>query len=256
MAERLPLSLVVIARDAADQIVACLDSASFVAEALVVDSGSRDDTVEIAKSRGARVLHREFDGFGPQKRYAVAQAAHDWVLCMDADERVSPQLAASIAEQFRAGTPPALAYALARRNRFLGRWLSHGEGYPDWNVRLFDRRRARWTDDAVHEHVVADGPVERLVGDLMHASAESIDAYIAKQNRYTTLQAQAMHARGERAGSLRIALSPIARFVRFYVLRGGFLDGVAGFAHVAIGAFASFLKYVKLRALDRAQRDR
>ena len=175
---------------------------------------------------------------------------------MDADERVSPQLAASIAEQFRAGTPPAPAYALARRNRFLGRWLSHGEGYPDWNVRLFDRRRARWTDDAVHEHVVADGPVERLVGDLMHASAESIDAYIAKQNRYTTLQAQAMHARGERAGSLRIALSPIARFVRFYVIRGGFLDGVAGFAHVAIGAFASFLKYVKLRALDRAQRDR
>ena len=256
MAERLPLSLVVIARDAADAIAACLESADFVAEAIVVDSGSRDHTVEIAKSRGARVLHREFDGFGPQKRYAVGQAAHDWVLCLDADERVSPQLAASIAGQFRAGPPPAPAYALARRNRFLGRWLAHGEGYPDWNVRLFDRRRARWTDDVVHEHVVADGPVERLDGDLMHASAESIDAYIAKQNRYTTLQAQAMHARGERAGSLRIALSPIARFVRFYVLRGGFLDGVAGFAHVAIGAFASFLKYVKLRALERAGHDR
>ncbi len=253
MTERLPLSLVVITRDAADAIAACLESANFAAQALVVDSGSRDDTVEIAKSRGAGVLHRAWDGFGPQKRFAVAQAAHDWVLCLDADERVSPQLAASIAALFDHGAPSAPAYALARRNRFLGRWLAHGEGYPDWNVRLFDRRRARWTDDPVHEHVVADGPVVRLAGDLLHASAESIDDYIAKQNRYTTLQAQAMHARGERAGVARIALSPIARFLRFYILKGGFLDGAAGFAHVAIGAFASFLKYVKLRALQREQ---
>ena len=252
MAERLPLSLVVITRDAADAIAACLASADFAAEALVVDSGSRDDTVEIAQARGARVLHREWQGFGPQKRYAVAQACHDWVLCLDADERVSPQLAASIAALFAAGTPAPPAYALARRNRFLGRWLAHGEGYPDWNVRLFDRRRARWTDDPVHEHVVADGPVGHLAGDLLHASAESIDDYIAKQNRYTTLQAQAMHARGERAGAARIALSPLARFLRFYVLKRGFLDGAPGFAHVAIGAFASFLKYVKLLALQRA----
>ena len=251
MAERLPLSLVVVTRDAADAIAACLESANFAADALVVDSGSRDDTVEIAKSRGASVLHRAWDGFGPQKRFAVAQATHDWVLCLDADERVSPQLAVSIAAIFTQGPPSAAAYALARRNRFLGRWLAHGEGYPDWNVRLFDRRRARWTDDPVHEHVVADGPVVRLPGDLLHASAESIDDYIAKQNRYTTLQAQAMHARGERAGLARIALSPLARFLRFYVVKGGFLDGAAGFAHVTIGAFASFLKYVKLRALQR-----
>ena len=253
MAERLPLSLVVITRDAADAIAACLASAQFAAEALVLDSGSRDDTVEIAKSRGARVVHRAWEGFGPQKRYAVAQATHDWVLCLDADEQVSPQLAASIAALFDHGAPSAPAYALARRNRFLGRWLAHGEGYPDWNVRLFDRRRARWTDDPVHEHVLADGPVARLAGDLLHASAESIEDYIAKQNRYTTLQAQAMHARGERASAARMALSPLARFVRFYVLKGGFLDGAAGFAHVAIGAFASFLKYVKLRALQRAK---
>jgi glycosyltransferase involved in cell wall biosynthesis len=253
MAERLPLSLVVITRDAADAIAACLDSVNFAAQVLVVDSGSRDDTVEIAKSRGAGVVQRAWEGFGAQKRFAVAQAAHDWVLCLDADERVSPQLAASIVALFAQGAPAAPAYALARRNRFLGRWLAHGEGYPDWNVRLFDRRRARWTDDPVHEHVVADGPVVRLAGDLLHASAESIDDYIAKQNRYTTLQAQAMHARGERAGLARIALSPLVRFLRFYVLKGGFLDGAAGFAHVSIGAFASFLKYVKLRALQRAQ---
>jgi hypothetical protein len=139
---------------------------------------------------------------------------------------------------------------MARRNRFLGRWLSHGEGYPDRIVRLFDRRRARWTDDPVHENVTADGPVARLDGDLLHASAESLDAYIAKQNRYTTLQAEAMHDRGERASALRLCLSPLARFLRFYVVRLGFLDGVAGFAHVAIGCYASLIKYVKLRALS------
>ena len=251
MADKLPLSLVVITRDAAPGIAACLASFPLAHEALVVDSGSCDDTVEIARSCGARVVEHAWLGFGAQKRFAVASATHDWVLCIDADERVSPALAAAIAALFARGAPPAAAYALARRNRFLGRWLAHGEGYPDWNVRLFDRRRARWTDDPVHEHVVADGPVVRLAGDLMHASAESIEDYVAKQNRYTSLQAEAMHARGERASLARIALSPLARFLRFYVLKRGALDGAAGFAHIVIGAFASFLKYVKLRALQQ-----
>jgi glycosyltransferase involved in cell wall biosynthesis len=255
MAEPRPRSLVVITRDAADDIAACLASAAFAAEAIVVDSGSRDDTVERARASGARVFEHAWTGFGPQKRFAVAQATHDWVLCLDADERVSPELAASIASLFGDRTPAAPAYAMARRNRFLGRWLAHGEGYPDWNVRLFDRRRARWTDDPVHEHVVADGAVGRVSGDLMHASAESIDAYVAKQNRYTTLQAEAMHARGERSGFAKLALSPLARFLRFYVLRAGFLDGAAGFAHVSIGAFASFLKHAKLRAMREPPRD-
>ena len=252
MAQTLPLSLVVIVRDAADAIAACLASASFAAETVVVDSGSRDDTVEIARASGARVLHRDWQGFGPQKRYAVAQAQHDWVLCLDADERVSPELATSIMALFREGGPTGAAYALARRNRFLGRWLAHGEGYPDWNVRLFDRRRAQWTADAVHEHVVSSAPVVRLHGDLLHASAESIEDYVARQNLYTTLQANAMHARGERASAARVTLSPLVRFLRFYVFKAGFLDGAPGFAHITIGAFASFLKYVKLRALDRA----
>lgn len=253
MADKLPLTLVVITRDAATQIAACLASLPQAGEALVVDSGSRDDTVEIARAGGARVLAHAWEGFGRQKQFAVAAAVHDWVLCLDADERVTPALAAAIDALFANGAPPAPAYAVARRNRFLGRWLAHGEGYPDWNVRLFDRRRARWTDDPVHEHVLAEGRIERLAGDLLHASAESIDAYVAKQNRYTTLQAEAMHARGERASIARIALSPLARFLRFYVVKGGALDGVAGFAHIAIGAFASFLKYVKLRSLQQGK---
>ncbi|MEO8753851.1 MAG: glycosyltransferase family 2 protein [Casimicrobiaceae bacterium] len=250
MSEPLSLSLIVITRDAAHELADCLASAPFAAEAVVVDSGSRDDTVALAQRLGARVVEHGWAGFGPQKNFAVRQARHDWVLCVDADERVSPELAAAIGALFGHGTPPAAAYTMARRNRFLGRWLAHGEGYPDWNTRLFDRRRARWSDDPVHEHVLAEGPVGRLKGDLLHLSAESIESYVAKQNRYTTLQAEAMHARGEHASGLRIAFSPFARFVRFYVLKLGFLDGAAGFAHIAIGAFASFLKYVKLRALE------
>jgi len=256
MSAKFPLSLVVITRDAASDIADCLASVPFAMEALIVDSGSRDDTVEIARLRGARVVVREWIGFGPQKQFATREAAHDWVLCIDADERVSAELAGSIATLFERGMPSACAYAFARRNRFLGRWLAHGEGYPDWTVRLFDRRRARWSDDAVHERVIADGPVARLSGDLLHASAESIDAYIAKQNRYTSLQAAALHAHGRTAGALQLALSPLARFVRFYVLKLGFLDGAAGFAHIAIGAFASFLKYAKLRALEAEARSR
>jgi glycosyltransferase involved in cell wall biosynthesis len=246
----LPVSLCVITRDAAAQLADCLASASFAGEIVVVDSGSRDDTVEIARRSGARVLERAWEGFGAQKNFAVANAAHDWVLCLDADERVTPELRASIERVL--GLPAErrpTACAMARCNRFLGVWLRHGEGYPDWNTRLFDRRRARWTDDPVHEHVVADGHVVRLAGDLLHESAESLDAYLAKQNRYTSLQAEAMHARGERAGVGRLVFSPLVRFVRFYVVRLGFLDGVAGFAHIAIGCFNSFVKYAKLRAL-------
>jgi glycosyltransferase involved in cell wall biosynthesis len=243
------LSLVVITRDAGTQLAACLDSVRFAAETLVVDSGSQDDTVEIARARGARVIEQPWLGFGPQRRHAVAQAAHDWVLCLDADERLSPELAIAIGGALR--EPGHAAFEMARRNRFFGRWLRHGEGYPDWTIRLFDRRHAHWTDDVVHEHVVADGPVGRLDGDLLHASAESLDAYLAKQNRYSTLQAEAMHARGEHFSWVRLISSPLVRFVRFYLLRAGFLDGSAGLVHIAIGCFTSFCKYAKLRGLER-----
>jgi glycosyltransferase involved in cell wall biosynthesis len=254
MSGPLPLSLCVITRDAAHQIAGCLASVPFAGEILIVDSGSSDDTVEIARGCGARVVAQPWLGFGAQKNFAVAQARNDWVLCLDADERLTPELGAAIraALAASAATSGPAAYAMARRNRFLGRWLAHGEGYPDWNVRLFDRRRARWTDDPVHEHVVADARVERLAGDLLHASAESLDTYMAKQNRYTTLQAEALHARGARAGAAQLVLSPLVRFARFYVLKLGFLDGVAGFVHIAIGCFNSFMKYAKLRALAQA----
>ena len=237
------LSAVIIARDAATQIEPCLASVAFADEIVVVDSGSRDATRTIAAARGARVVEQCWLGFGPQKQFAVSQARHDWVLCIDTDERVSEPLRASISTELAA--PRAHVYAVARCNRFMGRWLRHGEGYPDWNTRLFHRDHARWSDDLVHEHVVATGPVLRLSGDLLHDSAETLERYLEKQNRYTTLQADNVVATGMHVSAVTMLLSPLVRFLKFYLFRLGFLDGVPGLVHIAIGCWNSFVKYAK-----------
>lgn len=246
-ASPLPLSAVLITKDAASQIGASLDSLAFCAEIVVVDSGSGDGTAALAQQRGARVIEGDWRGFGPQKRFAVDQASHDWVLCIDADERVSAELRASIEAALAA--PAFKAYRFARRNRFLGRYLRHGEGYPDWSLRLFDRRHARWSDDMVHEKVLTDTAVGTLAGDLLHDSAETLERYLAKQERYTTLAAQEALAAGKRAGVARLLLSPLVRFVKFYLLRLGFLDGWPGLVHILIGCRNSYRKYAKMRRL-------
>jgi len=247
-----PLSVVVIAQEAAAQLTDCLASVAFADEIVLVDSGSRDATRDIAQRLGARVIEKEWLGFGPQKQFAVDQARHDWVLCLDADERVSPELAASLRRALEA--PVAPVYRMARRNRFLGRWLRHGEGYPDWCTRLFDRRQARWSDAAVHEKVLFAVTPGTLEGDLLHESAEDLGRYFEKQNRYSALAARQLFEHGRTAGPAELLLSPLVRFAKFYLLRLGFLDGVPGLVHIAIGCAASFMKYAKLIELQRAGR--
>jgi glycosyltransferase involved in cell wall biosynthesis len=248
-ADKLPLTVAIIALDAATQIEPLLASVAFADEVVVVDSGSRDDTCAIAARHGARVETREWLGFGRQKQHAVAIARHDWVLCLDVDERVSEELARSIRAAMQ--TQGYRAYRMARRNRFMGRWLAHGEGYPDWTVRLFHRAHASWSNDDVHEAVLTTSEVGRLEGDLMHDSAEDIATYMTKQNRYTSLHAQALYRQGVRAGYGRLLASPLARFIKFYLLRRGFLDGGPGFAHIVIGCNNSFQKYLKLIELQK-----
>src|SRR5207244_2409843 len=169
---------------------------------------------------------------GRQKQYAVDQARHDWVLCLDADETVSPQLAASI--QAALAAPVSPVYRMPRRNRFLGRWLSYGEGYPDWSPRLFNRMNARWSDDLVHD------------------SSDGLTAYLERQNRYTTLAARQAYELGRSAGFFHILMSPVVRFFKFYVFRLGFLDGMPGLLHISIGCMNSYLKYAKLIELRKA----
>jgi len=250
---RVPVSAVLIIRNAAAQLGECLASLAFADEILVVDSGSDDDSLEIAARHGARVIQKDWMGFGRQKQYAVEQAKNDWVLCLDADERVSPELAQSIAAAL--AEPQAPVYRMARRNHFLGRWLGHGEGYPDWNLRLFDRKEARWSDDRVHEKMLYAVTPGTLDGDLLHESATDLSTYLAKQNRYTTLAAEQLHANGRKAGLAVLALSPLVRFVKFYVFHLGFLDGLPGLIHISIGCMNSFLKYAKLIELRRAKKD-
>ena len=246
----MPLSVAIITRNAAAQLERCLASVAFADEIVVVDSGSTDGTAELAAGRGARVLHKEWLGFGAQKQFAVEAASHDWVLCLDADECLSPELRDSVITELKA--PRGQVYAMPRRNRFLGRWLKHGEGYPDWSVRLFHRSHARWGREAVHEKVVTAAQVLRLRGDLLHDSAETLEKYLEKQNRYTSLQAESLRAAGHRATALRLVFSPALRFVKFYLLRLGFLDGVPGLVHITVGCMNSFNKYAKLKALERA----
>lgn len=240
------LSAVLITRDAAATLPACLETLKFCDEILVVDAGSTDGTVELARQHGARVIETHWRGFGAQKQFAVEQAAHDWVLCIDADERVTPELTASIRAVLPA--PNFVAYRIARCNRFMGRYLRHGEGYPDWCVRLFDRRRAHWSEDAVHERVIAEGPIGTLSGDLLHDSAESLERYLEKQNRYSTLAAATALAAGRQSSTLRLLISPLLRFIKFYFLRLGFLDGLPGLVHILIGCYASFAKHAKMLA--------
>ncbi|MBI3096138.1 MAG: glycosyltransferase family 2 protein [Rhodocyclales bacterium] len=246
---RAPLSAVLITRNAAAQLDACLASVAFCDEVVVVDCASEDATAAIAERHGARVIQSAWRGFGPQKQFAVEQAKHDWVLCIDADERVSDRLRESIRAALPA--PTFQAWRFARCNKFMGRYLKHGEGYPDWSLRLFDRRAARWSDDAVHEKVIAGGAIGTLEGDLLHDSAESLESYFAKQNRYSSLAADAALALGKRASVGQLLLSPALRFIKFYFFRLGLLDGLPGLVHILVGCGASFAKYAKMLAFQR-----
>ncbi|HEU4364532.1 MAG TPA: glycosyltransferase family 2 protein [Candidatus Krumholzibacteria bacterium] len=236
----------VITLDEELNIERCLRSVSpFASEVLVVDSGSRDGTVEIATRLGARVIHHPWPGYGPQKRFAVEHAVHDWVFSIDADEEVSPALAAEIASLDFALD----GYDVPRAVRYLGRWIRHGIWYPGYVTRLFRRDRGAFTDDAIHESVRVSGRTGRLRADLFHYSYRDVDHHLAKMNEFTTLSAQKMFAERRRAGALRLALLPPLEFLRAYAAKGGLLDGYPGLVIALFHAHYVFLKYAKLREL-------
>lgn len=244
-----PLSVVVITLNEEKALPICLQSVAFADEILVVDSGSQDATVTVAQKYGARVIEQAWLGYGRQKQFAVEQASNDWVLCLDADEHLSAPLQSSIQDVLQ--QPVYNAYQMPRCNRFMGRWLRHGEGYPDLSLRLFNRQYARWGHQVVHEAVETSLPVGTLKGDLMHESEDTRQDYLKKQDRYTTLQAEQLYARGQSAPLYKLWLNPLVRFLKFYIIRLGFLDGVAGFRHIQIGCANTYNKYAKLRRLYR-----
>lgn len=257
MSERPRISACVITLNEADRIGDCLASLAFCDEAVVVDSGSRDRTREIAAAHGARVIEHPFEGFRAQKAFAVTQAKYDWVLCLDADERVTPALRAAIEAVRDGGFADTAGYRFARATEYFGAFLRHGNAYPDRVLRLFDRRRGGWRGDReIHEHVSAEGAVKTLQGDLEHVAYRSLDDQLARYRRYATMMAEHMHAAGRRAHLHNLVLNPFWRFLRGYVLRAGFLDGWRGFLFACMEADYVREKFARLVLLDRgADRD-
>ncbi|MEH6422032.1 glycosyltransferase family 2 protein [Pseudomonas sp. CGJS7] len=249
------MSATVIAFNEADRIGDCLASLAFCDEIVVVDSHSTDQTRQIAERMGARVIVRTFDGFRSQKQFAVEQARHDWVLCLDADERVDATLRAAIQAERERGFAGAAGFRFARLSEYFGRYLRHGNAYPDRKLRLFDRRRGGWRGDReIHETASVDGAVKTLPGDLLHRPFRSFEHQLGKGRQYAQMMAEHAYARGQRASLGRLVLSPAWRFWRGYVLRGGFLDGWPGLIYAYVTAYTARQKTIRLWLLQRQQR--
>lgn len=246
------LSVILITRDEASHVRAALDSVAWADERVVVDSGSTDETVALARAAGARVEVRDWPGYGAQRNHAAALASHDWILALDADERVSPALGEEI-RTLLASEPAEAGFRMRRVTWYLGRWIRTTDWYPDWKLRLYDRRRARWTLEPVHESVEADGPVGGLKAELQHYAYRDIAHHLTTINRYTTLAAERLASLGRHSSPGSGAVQAGAAFLRNYVWRRGFADGAAGFVVSATNAYYVWLKHVKLWEITRVR---
>lgn len=253
MGETPRLSLIVITHNESARLQRCLQSAAFADEVVLVDSGSTDGTQDLARSLGARVIESaEWPGFGPQKNRALAAATGEWVLSLDADEWLSPELALSIQAVMAGPASEAQAYTLQRLSSFCGQWMRHSGWYPDRVTRLFRRGAAHFSDDLVHERLIVDGVTRPLAGDLLHESIPSLDVAIDKMNRYSTGRARDLLARGRQGGLGSAVGHGVWAFVRTYVFKRGFLDGRLGFVLAVNNAEVSYYRYLKMWLADRS----
>jgi len=247
-----PLSAIVITRNEEANIADCLASLAFARERIVVDSGSTDATVAIAQSCGARVVAmHDWQGFGVQKNRALDLASEDWVISIDADERVTPALRDEILAAL--ASPAADAYSMPRLSSYCGQPIRHSGWYPDRVTRLFRRGAARFSDDVVHERLVTRGPVGQLRNDLLHDSYTSLESVLDKMNRYSTAGAARMRSNGRRASLTSAVLHGVWAFVRTYVLQRGFLDGRMGFVLAVSNAEGTYYRYAKLWLQQHAE---
>jgi (heptosyl)LPS beta-1,4-glucosyltransferase len=244
------LTVTVITRNEAANIEGALESVSWADEIVVVDSRSADETVEIARRHATRIEIQEWKGYSAQRNYAAAIAANDWILALDADERVPPALAAEIQQIMREG-PRAGGYRMPRVSHYLGRWIRGTDWYPDYQLRLYDRRVGQFNGKRVHESVeLARGKPGTLRNDLQHYPYRDISDHVTSIDHYTTLAAEEWFAAGRRTNPLDVLLHPPAAFLRNYIVRGGFRDGTAGFLISVLNSYYVFLKILKLWELQ------
>ena len=248
------LSVVVITRDEEANIGECLESAGFADELVVLDSGSEDRTLEIARRHTDKVHGRAWTGYADQRNAAHELARCDWILALDADERVSPELAAEIRELLAVPRPDVVGYYLLRRVYYRKKWIRHGGFWPVRVLRLFRRGRGRCADRLVHETIEVEGPTGALRGALDHYTYDSVDDYLRRMERYASLSAEEYLRRGRATGPLRMSGHALFTFFQMYILRRGFLDGYEGFLLAVLYSFYTFSKYAKLKELTEGAR--
>lgn len=243
------ISATIIAFNEERNIARVIESLRCCDEILLLDSGSNDRTVEIASNLGARVVEASWHGYAAQKNIAVELASYDWILSLDADESLSEALEAEIWQIKKSG-PKFDGYTVPRLAQYLGRWILHSGWHPDRKVRLFDRRKAKWVGDFVHESVTVDGAVGELKSNLLHFTCSSLSEHLRSMDRYTTLAAQEIVSRHANVTLGMLLFDPPWTFFRTYVLKLGFLDGAEGLAIAYMAAFYNFVKYFKARDMS------
>ncbi len=253
MEGKIPLSVVILTKNEAGRIRDCIQSVAWADEVLVIDDESTDDTVRIAEELGARVVRRKMDIEGRHRNWAYAQARHEWILSLDADERVTPALAQEIAALFGDG-PPLELYAIPRRNYIGDHWIQHGGWYPSAQLKLFKRSVFRWEETTVHPRAISDRPCGTLEHDLIHYSYRDLADFIGKMNWQTTLEAQKWLADGRRMTFGKALWRTLDRFVRAYVSKKGYRDGFLGYIVAALGGFYQFLSWAKYAEQRRPAR--
>ena len=251
---RVKLTVTVITRNEAANIEGALESVKWADEIVVVDSHSADETVALAGRYAARIVTHDWAGYSAQRNYAAEIASHDWILAIDADERVPPQLAAEIQQILQSGTAVG-GYRMPRVSYYLGRWIRGTDWYPDYQLRLYNRRVGRFNGKRVHESVeLRQGGPGTLHHDLQHYPYRDISDHVTSIDHYTTLAAEEWYAEGRRTNPFEVAIHPPAAFLRNYVMRRGFRDGTAGFLISILNSYYVFLKILKLWELQQGLR--
>jgi glycosyltransferase involved in cell wall biosynthesis len=248
-----PVTVTVITKNEADALADALRSVAWADEIIVVDAESTDGTVDIARQFTDRVYVRPWNGYVDQKNHAASLATNNWIVSLDADERVTPALAEEI-RLLLATEPASHGYRMPRVSSYFGRWIRTTDMYPDYQLRLYDRRHARFDGKYVHESVRADGAVGYLKNELEHHPYRDLSEHLIRMDRYTTLAARQMHEQGRRATVLGLLIHPRLAFFRNYVLKGGFRDGKAGLVISLVNSYYVFLKFAKLWELQNRDR--
>jgi glycosyltransferase involved in cell wall biosynthesis len=247
------ISIAIITKDEERNIRACLESVKWADEVVVVDNGSTDRTVAVCQEYGARVFREDWKGYSGQKNSAIEKTRNEWVLSLDADERVSPELRREMEESL-AAEPSVDGYWIPRKNFFLGRWIRRCGWYPDLNLRLFRKSRGRFGERAVHERVEIRGKTIPLTQPLIHETYRTLTDFVQRMDRYSTLAAREMNREGREFRWIDLLFRPPSTFVQMYILRAGFLEGYDGLVLSVSYSFYTFAKYAKLREIGKSEK--